>query len=103
MVRRKAVEEAEAQRQAEIARFERSKQAAMSTKLANEALQEFKRMERERELAAERAIAAYAEKKEMLETMRKNREAEKKAEKQKQRCGVWSVLCPRVAHVPTKA
>lgn len=85
MVRRKALEEAEAQRQAELARIERAKQAAMATKLANEALQEFKRLEKDREHATELAIDAYSKRREEIEAMRRQKEAEKKAEKQAQR------------------
>lgn len=70
---------------AEAAGRQRAKDANAATARANDALQEFKRRDAEREREADAAIEAYARKKEALAAERTAREAARAAAKDARR------------------
>ncbi|DBA90152.1 hypothetical protein WJX77_003574 [Trebouxia sp. C0004] len=84
-IRQQAMEEAEELKQKEAAMRARAKQANLETKKANEILLAFKKLDAQRELEADAAIAAYAAKKAELAEERKRREAEREAAKEARR------------------
>ena len=85
MLKAKAAKEAAEAAAAEAAGRQRAKDANAATARANDALQEFKRREAEREREADAAIEAYARRKEELAAERTARAAAHAAAKDEQR------------------
>ncbi|OMJ87723.1 hypothetical protein SteCoe_10465 [Stentor coeruleus] len=81
LMKKKAKEDIEAEKKAEMARRQRAIEAQSETKKANEYLQELKRQEAQRLAEEEKRTMEYAAKKEAVMSMRKGREEKKFKEK----------------------
>lgn len=81
LMKKKAKEDIEAEKKAEMARRQRAIEAQSETKKANEYLQELKRQEAQRLVEEEKRTMEYAAKKEAVMSMRKGREEKKFKEK----------------------
>eukprot|EP00744_Colponema_vietnamica_P001245 GILI01002087.1.p1 GENE.GILI01002087.1~~GILI01002087.1.p1 ORF type:complete len:468 (+),score=158.10 GILI01002087.1:169-1572(+) len=99
LIKRKVIEDIEAEKRKEQARRERAKQAQMDTMKANEVLKKIKEKEQVRIQREEDMIDEYARKKEEVLAMRRKKEEEKFREKQAARQKIIDAQIERLAQM----